>query len=154
MADPFITISNIRGLKELQAKLERMRTETAKKILSSALKDAADYMKEQIVENAPVESGFLSENFNVKQSRKGELAAAAFIGPAGHVDYPRRSAGADKKKGLGRTISVASVARFHEFGTSKMPANPFMRAAFYSAKDTLLEKIINRIKEAIFAETK
>jgi HK97 gp10 family phage protein len=154
MAEPFLTVSNVRGLKELQEKLEELGTDTANKILKTALTDAANYMRDEIVDNAPEETGFLKEHFNVKMSRKGELAAAAFIGPAGKVDYPRRNAKADKKQGIGKTISVASVARFHEFGTSKMPANPFMRAAFYSAKDTLLEMIINRIKEGIYSATK
>ncbi len=150
MAEPFIEIKRIEGLKELESRLERLGPELANKILSTCMKEPANYMRDQVVDNAPEETGFLKENFSVRQSRAGgEYTISAFIGPKGHVDYPRRGI-----KGKGRTISVAAVARFHEFGTSKMEASAFMRAAFYSAQGIVRDKIIARIKEAIYSVTK
>jgi HK97 gp10 family phage protein len=53
-----------------------------------------------------------------------------------------------KKRNVGR-IAVASVARFLEFGTSKMSARPFMTPAWESHKEIVRDKIIEKLGEAI-----
>ncbi|HET6145185.1 MAG TPA: HK97-gp10 family putative phage morphogenesis protein [Candidatus Acidoferrales bacterium] len=53
-----------------------------------------------------------------------------------------------QRKAAGR-ISVASVARFLEFGTSKMSKRPFMTQAFQAKKQEALDIIIRDIKESL-----
>jgi HK97 gp10 family phage protein len=76
------------------------------------------------------------------------------------ADYARKSAkgGNSKgsggprprktKKGAGR-ISVLAVARFLEFGTSKMAKKPFMVAGFKAAQGKAAEILIRGIKDAL-----
>src|SRR5882724_9751186 len=134
----------IHGLDELQRNLERIPREVSKKILRRALRKAAKVVREAIVNFAPKASGFLAEHFNIKfKSRKADIAGSAFIGPDGKIKYPNKQA-----------MRVQDVARYHEFGTSKMAADPFMTRGFEQTKDQALEIIVEEIKKALAEETK
>lgn len=145
----------ITGLDELQRKLVSMGADVSKKVIRVALVNAGYDVRNQMVIMAPKDSGFLSEHFNVKlRIRKDDIAGTAFVGPAGKMNYPNRGSkdigvatGKHPKKG--GTVPVASVARFLEFGTSKMAARPFMRSAFESRTAMVLNIIINEIKDGI-----
>lgn len=152
--DPF----KIEGFDVLQKKLEALPRNVVRKILRGPMFQAANIVREAMVEGAPKHSGFLSEHFNVRiRIIRGELACSAYIGPAGRMYYPGRGL---KEKGVstgkrphkGGLIPVASVARFLEFGTSKMPAKPFMRQAFESTKDRALQVIVDGLKSALSEE--
>jgi len=111
-----------------------------------------------MAEAAPRESGFLHEHFGIKIKLRGdELAGSAFIGPQ-HVDYPRkgtklrnvqRNFEHGKAADIGSTRAASTIARFQEFGTSKMAAHPFMRPAFEANKEAMLSKIVEGIREAL-----
>lgn len=150
----------IQGLSELQEKLNKMPHDVAKRVLRTDLRKAGESMKEAMVAAAPKDTGFLSEHFNVRtRFEHGELAATTFVGPAGKTYYPNKG---NREKGIatgkhakkGGAIPVASVARFLEFGTSKMPARGFMRGAFESKKTELMTTIVNGLKAAIDRWTK
>ena len=145
----------ITGLDELQRVLEEMPKDVARRALRGGLKAGSEIVRQRMVENAPKASGFLSEHFNVKvRIRSNELVGTAHIGPAGKTYYPGKGA---KEKGVrtgkhpnkGGLTPVASVARFLEFGTSRMSAKPFLRPAFESTKDSVLSTIINSLRDAI-----
>lgn len=161
MANDGVTF-NIKGLDQIQQALEEIPRNVAKKGLRAALRAGAVPMKNGMAEEAPKDTGFLSEHFGVRISVKGkEIAGSAFIGPEGHVDYPDKSGGyrdkINKKTGkaskVGR-ISVASVTRFLEFGTSKLTKNPFMTRAWEKLKNVSLEAIIAKLKSVVEAEAK
>ena len=143
------------GLDQLQKTLERLKKEASAAIVKDGLRDGAKLVLDAEVDNAPELSGFLKENFNIKFSSLHEgIGGEAFIGPNGKMNYPQRGQMKDnsgKVTRKGRTIAVASVARFNEFGTSKMAANPFMRAAWWSVKDAVLAAIISRVKKELFS---
>lgn len=156
MADEFVTVE-IKGLDELQKKLEELPVKVARRGLRTTLYRAAQVVVNAIVSLAPKDTHFLSEHFNRRVSiRKDELAGSAFIGPAGKVDYPAYASGAynikrgknGKARKVGR-IAVASVARFLEFGTSKMAKKPFMTQGFETSKQAALDKIIEGLSEAV-----
>src|SRR5579862_8969065 len=115
-------------------------------------------MIEGFVANAPKDTGFLAEHFNQKtRMRSDELAGSVFVGPAGKIDYPDKDGGyrekinsKGKKYGVGR-IAVATVARFLEFGTSKMAKNPFMTRTFGERGQAALDAIVAKLK-ATFEE--
>jgi len=50
---------------------------------------------------------------------------------------------------LAKNKYAVTIARFLEFGTSKMGAKPFMTPAFESEKQHALEKIIEVLKEKL-----
>lgn len=154
----------VKGLDELQRKLEEMAPAVAKKVIRTTLREVGQGLAERMAAAAPKgppDPGFLSEHFGVKvgYARGGDLAGSAYVGPQGRMYYPDRG---ELSRGLatgkyahkGGVVPVASVARFLEFGTSKMPAHPFMTAAFDGYEDEALEQIIADIKEEIVKFTR
>lgn len=150
----------IKGLDQLQKALEEMPRNVAKKGLRAALRAGAVPMKNGIVEEAPKDTGFLRDHFGVRISVKGkDIAGSAFVGPEGHVDYPDAGGGyrekinnkTGKKSSIGR-ISVASVTRFLEFGTSKLAKKPFMTQAFEKMKGISLQAIIDKLRSVVESE--
>lgn len=162
MANP-VTV-NIKGLDELQAKLEALDTNVAKKGLRTALKDGGKVIQKQIELRSPDRTGFLRKHFNTKISMRGheDLAGAAYVGPDKAVypkdlgereltetlHMPKKDQKRILKEHKGR-ISVISVCRFLEFGTTKMPKKPFITAAFKSVGQNAIDAVIKAIKEAI-----
>lgn len=151
----YVTV-NVQGLDKLQAALEELPQKVAKKGIRKALAAGGNLFKASMVALAPKRTGFLSEHFGVKvKMNRNELAGTAFIGPQGKMDYPEFMSGAYKIKRVGSKlrkvgrIAVASVARFLEFGTSKMSKKPFMTQAFESDKDKALEAVTNALKASL-----
>ncbi len=137
----------VKGLAELQRALERLVRDTSKKIVRRALKVGAEPVRKEQVDKAPYDSGFLSRHFGVKVHVSGrEISGSAFIGPQGKINYPRRNDG--------KTITTASVARFFEFGTSKMPAKPWMRAALVNNVNKIIELMSGAIRSAVEEDVK
>ena len=145
--------AEVQGLDQLQANMESLPYRIAKKGLRNALATGGQVIKYAMHSLAPKRSGFLAEHFGVRISAKQDLlAGTAWIGPQGKMDYPDKGGGyreKTNKKGkirkVGR-IAVASVARFLEFGTSKMQKKPFMTQAF----DSNWQKALEVIKAALW----
>ncbi len=85
---------------------------------------------------------------------RDDLAGSIFIGPQGKIDYPAYASGAYniKRRKNGRLakvgrVAVATVARFLEFGTSRMGKKPFMTQAFESFKGRALEAITEVLRD-------
>jgi HK97 gp10 family phage protein len=161
--DDFTT--EIKGLDELQHALEELPRKVAQRGLRKALKSGAGPVQEGMVNLAPKYAGndtrwpigFLAEHFGVKvKIGRDELSGSAFIGPQGKIDYPMFASGAykivrnakNKAIKVGR-IAVTTVARFLEFGTSKMPKQPFMTQAFDTNKEAALENITHSLAETV-----
>lgn len=135
--------STVKGLDELQSKLEELPQKVAKRGLRGALKAGANIFKNAFVANAPKDSGFLSEHFDVKtRMRSDSLAGSAFIGPNSRALYPNR-----KSSWAGRTALL--VMRWLEFGTSERPKNPVMTSGFESHKQEALDAVIVELKDAL-----
>ena len=103
---------NVSGLKELESALKALEVKTAQKMMVSALRSAAKPVYEDVLANAPVDSGELLFTGIKIRTKKG--------------------------KGQTSTVATASVAvnkkYFHrviaaEYGTAKQPAHPFLRRA-------------------------
>jgi HK97 gp10 family phage protein len=161
MADDIVQFKLI-GLDKVQKALEDLPRNVAKKGLRASLKAGATIMENGFVENAPKDTGFLSEHFGTRLSVKGnDISGAAFIGPEGKIDYPdvqggyreKISSKTGKKYNLGR-ISVASVVRFLEFGTTRMPKNAFMTRTWEKLRDASLDAIVKKLRSFVEAEAK
>lgn len=139
----------ITGLAEIQKKLEAMPEKVAKRSIRKALMRAGEIVRDKIVSLAPRDTGFLSEHFNIKvRMISGYLAGLAHIGPNAKIYYPEK-AGAGKRGGKRKAMPVIAVAQFHEFGTVKMPAIPFMRPAFQSTKGQVIDVIASELRKAV-----
>lgn len=90
MIDP-ITV-NIKGLDELQAKLESLTKKAADKILGAGLTAAAQPILDEMVREVPKDSGFLAKHIHAKLGRKvkNDMARAIFIGPDKDEYYPAK----------------------------------------------------------------
>lgn len=147
----------VKGLDELQQGLEEMTEKLAKKGIRDALKAGSAPVQNAMVSLAPKNTGFLAEHFSTKIKMMREArAGSAFIGPQGKIEYPAFLSGAynivRRKSGkavkVGR-VAVATVARFLEFGTSKMSKKPFMTQAFESNKEQALAAIATSLWETV-----
>jgi HK97 gp10 family phage protein len=161
MADNPVTCK-ISGLDDLQKTLQEKLPADARKFVRIALSAGGGDVKRAMVANAPVEeggehAGFLAAHINVKtRLTRGELAGTAFIGPSTAV-YPDRQGKPGTVKVAGKTfhsehagqVTAARVARFLEFGTSRMGKKPFMTQAWDSSKQTALDHIIAKLKEVL-----
>ncbi len=137
-----IVTVKIQGADQLQRKLEELRLNVAKKFVRQALKAGSQPIQELMVQLAPRDTGFLAEHFGTKISARGqEISGQAFIGPQGKVLYPNRP--------KGKSRSVATIARFLEFGTSRMAPRAFMTQAFENGKYTALNRIIETLKRIL-----
>ena len=92
---PDIVWSQMKGLDELQKKLEEMATKDARLAVRIALNAGASEVKKAAQEEAPVEaegenSGFLKDHINIKVRMKGPIAGTAFIGPS-TAAYPNEA---------------------------------------------------------------
>lgn len=154
MAGDYVTVQ-VKGLDQLQKNMEALPAKVAKKGLRQALKKGGLVIRDAFVSMAPKDTGFLAEHFNMRMRiRRDELAGSIFIGPQGKIDYPAYASGAynvrRKKNGkiaLAGRIAVATVARFLEFGTSKMAKKPFMTQGFESYKEAALTAITEALRD-------
>src|SRR6266536_339955 len=122
----FVTV-NVAGLSDVQKALSELPQKVAKKNLRAALRAGGNVLKNAMVQGAPKDSGFLSEHISVgTRLRSDELAGRALVGPNGKKVYPRNP------KWPARTAAL--VARWLEFGTSKMAKKPFVTVAFETQK--------------------
>ena len=142
------------GLKELQAKLKDLAPRLTKRVVRAALDSGSEVMLVAMKGAVPRDTGFLEQHLN-KRIRvfSREDAGAAWVGPEGRMDYPKQGTYIERliRGQLRKTgrVAVATVARFPEFGTSKMPARPFMVRSFPSVRERVLESVVAKIKEML-----
>lgn len=152
-----VVTCEVKGLDTLQAALEALPQKMAKRGIRAALRAGADVLRSEMLAIVRKDTGFLEEHIGTKiKFQRGELAATAYVGPQGKIDYPAFMSGAykivrsakGKAKKVGR-IAVATVARFLEFGTSKMAKYPFMTPAFDSSSSQILDAIVEKLRETL-----
>ncbi len=138
MADEFMQLT---GFKELASALRELPQKVARNALRSAVNAGATQIRKQARLNAPVDSGLLKKNIYQKQSRSasGPERQTVIVGV--------RSGKARNKDGSKKELPY--YWRFMEFGTSKMPAAPFLRPAFDTQKDAAIKAIADKLDERI-----
>lgn len=105
--------------------------------MATAIKREADGLAEKIKAAAPIKTGKLRDSVRVRRKRNDtELEVTA---------------GGDDTAGEVRSGSGVNYdyARAVEFGTVKMPAQPFFYATFRENRDQIRENINAAIEEAI-----
>jgi len=133
----------ISGLRELDKSLEQFTKSTQRRVLERVLKQTAKPIEDNAKRMAPVDRGDLKRSIEtiVLRSNAGKAAfAKAMEGGATRAEAGQAARDANRSaagEGASATVRVranAPHAIFAEFGTHKMPAHPFMRPAFRSAK--------------------
>lgn len=135
MADIDFTVL---GLDELSKKLKEMPVKLARNGLRAAVNAGAEVIRKDAMTRVPVLTGRLKKALYKKQIREKSSASQQtfFVGVRNGKKYKK----ADKD---------AYYWRFLEFGTSKLPAKPFLRPAFDSKKNQAVTEIAKKLKERI-----
>lgn len=126
---------------------------TARNVATKALKAAAEPIATKARALAPRDKGNLQESIKVAakanygRGRKGRSrgdTVYAFVGIDGSV-LPPKDAKTRRSKRKNRFLQagggVAAYSIFKEYGTSSMPAEPFMRPAFEMTKQAAVDAI-------------
>lgn len=117
----------VRGLDDLSARMRGLPVRMQRKVIRPALSQAADPILQEIVRNAPYDTGRLKRNVRKTFKRPERNLEAIMIGISRRAYY----------------------WKFLEFGTYKMSARPFVRPAFDSRSKDALTKFVDAARIAV-----
>ena len=132
----------IEGLSELGARMKTLTSDVNNRIARAATAAGAVVIRNAAQQKVPVDSGNLKKNIIVKRLPKGEAPLTSE-----HIVTVRKGKLTSKQKGSG--LKDAYYGSFVEYGTAKMPAQPFMRPAYDQNKEKAAEAIKDRIRKRI-----
>jgi len=145
----------IEGLKQLQEAMSNLSQDIQKNSLRVAVSAASKVILDEAKRLAPQgETGNLRKALYRYRSRsqsapgKETFIVGVRKGKKEYVDNARNR----RLKRVGKKYTVEGKAyywRFIEFGTSKMPAKPFLRPAFEAKKELAVERFKSKLAEAI-----
>lgn len=152
----------VEGLKELQQAMQALGRKTSNRIAVKAMRKGGAIVRDKARANAPV----LQQS--VPHRKAGTLKKAirsrTKVGKNGKINTYIWVKGLSTKQVLkfkGKTGKAGAYNprnpfywRFVEFGTSKMPARPFMRTAFAETKEKVATEIITTLHDEILKEAK
>lgn len=118
----------LEGVKELINELERVSDDVAgdlAKVIKKGGKIVRDAAKSNIESQGLVKTGALRDSMKMRITEKDRSQVEATIGP------------------------TKFYGRFHEFGTKKMKARPFLRPAFDENSDKVQEVIADELRKTI-----
>lgn len=149
MAEEFLEVK-ITGLDEVQKALEELPEKVARKNLRAALKAGANVIKAGQMAMAPHDTGFEQEHIDIRTRLRGdELAGTAYIGPNRKIVRPERLNKAAKSGKPWRQWTAEMVAKFFEFGTSKMAKKPFLTQGYENSKERAVEVVVQFLKDKL-----
>lgn len=155
MADSF-TIK-VNGLSELDRKLREFGPKVARNGLRAANYAGAKVFVEAAKASAPVRTGTLKANIVAFHRSSPRNVAKHSVGVRNIRRKFADTADNRRKRRVGKSYFVhgpAFYARFVEFGSSKMRAQPFLRPAFLTNVDTAIEAVRGRLEKAVFLAIK
>jgi len=121
----------INGEAELTAALKSLEPKIAKRLMTKAMRPAAQIIRHEIQARSPIKSGQLKRSFKIRAMPRSRKRFGIEI----------RS---EEKDFKGTFITA-----FQEYGTSKMPARPFMQPAFEATKDQAHAKLVEGLKQLV-----
>ncbi len=139
---------NLTGFKELAAALRELPQRVAKNGLRAAVGAGAAVIRKGARARAPKDSGEMAKDIMIKRERDtpgGDTFAARY---SVFVLSGKKS----RLKGKKRNVQRDSYYwKFVEFGTSKMPAQPFMRPTYEAEKEDAVAAIGEKLDQRIQA---
>ena len=121
------------GFKELDDDFKLLSNAEKRKVSRKAVRAGAVVFRDAVRANAPVRSGLLKRSISVDTVRGSATAGVKF-----------KKVLVKKKGKKGRHKSVPFYWYFLENGTSKMPAQPFVRPAFDASVKQAEEAAFNQ----------
>lgn len=117
----------VEGIEDLMARLNSLGEKIATRTENKALREGAEVLREGISKRAPRDTGGLAENIVKSGVKQAEIGKYIEVGP-------------DSKHFYGL---------FHEFGTVKMPAQPFMGPALEEDSKEVMNTIAEVLREEL-----
>lgn len=139
------TTYKLTGLRELGERMKALRTDVAGKVARQAIAAGASVSRAAIKRGAPVDSGNLKAAVVMKRVKDSRLTEEYVVAVRKGKSSDVRAA----KQGKGKLGKDAYYAHMVEFGTVKMPAQPFVRPGFDGSVDPALKAIEKRLKARI-----
>ena len=130
MIRPAVTFA---GFKELDADFQLLSKAEQRKVSRKAVRAGAVVFRDAVRANAPVHSGVLKRSISVDTVRGSTTAGVKF-----------KKVLVKKKGKKGKHKSMPFYWYFLERGTSKMPAQPFVRPAFDASVKQAEEAAFNQ----------
>lgn len=137
-----LDFSDLLNLAEDLAVLSKAET---KKVLNQAARAGAEVIRDAVEEAAPKRTGKLARNIVVVSRKSGPGEAVAGVHIRG--TNPNGTNSDNTTKGASR--NNAFYWRFIELGTSKMPANPFVRPAYDTNQELAAQAGFDELNKAI-----
>lgn len=145
----------VQGLAQLKIDLASLDENLTKKVARSAAVAAAGLLVREakaLAKGQGLElSGALVQNIAMKREKTPEGRHEYHIGVR-HGRYSKKAKKVVLYKGSRKSVTYSNDPFywwFHEFGTSKMPARPFIRPAFEANKEKMIEVMRTRMRRAI-----
>ncbi len=148
----------MKGLAELQHKLRDLAPKVAAIVVKEAVRKGSKLILKAMQNAAPgagdQSTGFLPKHLGVRIGFYPQYqTGVAYVGPEGRIDYPKHGTYVErlirgKMRKTGR-VAVATVARFLEFGTTKMSARPFMTRSFISVQPAVIDTVVTELKDIL-----
>ncbi len=117
----------VEGIEDLMARINSLGERLATRTENKALREGAEVLREGISKRAPRDTGGLAESIVKSGVKRSELGKYIEVGP-------------DKKHFYGL---------FHEFGTVKMPAHPFMGPALEEDGRKVVDAIADVLRKEL-----
>ena len=114
------------GMQELLNRLENLERKGQSKE-NKAVKKASEVLQQEIIKNAPEDTGNLKENIDVSKIKIKNETKYVEVG----------------------TENEGFYAKFLEFGTTKMDADPFMSRSFETKKNEIQDTIKKEIRKGL-----
>jgi len=126
----------IQGLVELNADLTKIAG-SLDKAVAEGLAEAAEKIKDDAKEFAPVDTGALQKSIRRSDvSSRGRQHKVSVIAGGGGIINPK----------TGREVDYAA---YQEFGTSRTPPQPYMRPALEKNREGIRRILTKKILEAL-----
>ena len=121
----------VEGLDALDRAVRKLPKNVQKRVLKGALRAGGRVIAKDAKQRVPKKSGELKKSISVQAGKNQQDGATVFVA----------------------TRPKAFYSHMIEFGTSKMPARPFLRPAFDATQQEVIKKIGEALAKGILKET-
>ncbi len=138
--------SRIIGLNDLKSALAAVPQELQKKALYKGVRQGANEIRDAAKARVGVDTGNLKKSIRTYRRKAASRSQVYFAVWAGGTVLDKKRKGRYRSKANPDRADVY-YAHYHEYGTSRSRANPFMRSALNEASEQAIDAIASVIKQ-------